>query len=376
MENCHLSKVNFGNLLDRLSLNDARFPAGMTIEVTHRCNFACEHCYCRLDVNDPQKSSELSLADWDRILDECAEMGVLLFTLTGGEPLVYQHFRELWILAKKKGFLINLFTNAALIDEEWADFFAEWTPALVSVTLYGASEATYKRVTGLDGMYARVLSALELLNERQIDIQVKGTFSRLNKDDFHAIKSIALNYCEPFCWGTDLVGRYAQGGMDPASVVLSPEEIVKLEMDDPTRWAELKARATVWKPLEKSPESPFRCGVGKGIMHIDPYGGLHPCLLFDRLKFDLRSGTVQDGWHRAIPEMLDSYTWTPGPCQTCDLADICLTCVAKAELSGDCATGPSDFYCSFGLERAKSMGLIDRLSELPTCLREKLSQLD
>ncbi|MBM9605785.1 radical SAM protein [Desulfopila inferna] len=374
MSVCHISEISLGKLVNRIAKNTEKFTPGMTIEITRRCNFSCKHCYCCLHENTLIQKQELTLNDWDRILDECAEMGVISVTFTGGEPLLYKNFRELWVVAKKKGYLTSLFTNASLIDEDLADFFAEWTPTLISTTLYGACEDTYKRVTGNDGMFHKVKTALELLKQRKIHLQVKGTFSRLNKDEFHAIKDISLQYCDLFCWGTDLVGCYEQGGMYPESVILSPKEIVKLELEDPTRWAEMMARAEHWQPMSKSEEKPFRCGIGKGLFHIDPYGGLHPCLQFDSIKYDLCSGSVNDGWYNAIPKMLDSFDWKPGPCQSCDLADICMNCVAKAVLEGSPPTGPSEFYCTLGWERAKALGLLDRLSELPEIMKQKTNE--
>lgn len=371
MSSC-LCEINYSQLLQRFHLSGTRYTLGMTAEVTHRCNFGCRHCYCCINVDSQSREQELSLEEWDRILSECADMGVLFITMTGGEPLLYENFRELWIDAKRKGFLVNLFTNAVLIDSDWADFFAEWTPALVSVTLYGASNDTYTRVTGVEGAFDRVLTALELMRERQLKLEVKGTFSRLNKNEFHEIRNIALKYCDMFRWATDLVGCYENGGSVPEAVRLSPEEIVELEMSDPVRREELLKRANCWKPMKKSLDSPFRCGVGKALLHIDPYGQLHPCLLFDSIRYDLRSGSVQDGWYRELPEMLKSIPWGPGPCQSCDLADICMNCTAKSLLSNAPLTGPSDFYCSYGYERAKAMQLLEKVSDVPQCLQKKM----
>lgn len=375
MNTCSISNITFGKLLNRFLGNSDNFVSGMTMEITRRCNFACKHCYCCLEEQNKLGDKELSLEDWDRILDECAKLGVILITMTGGEPLIYKNFRELWILAKRKGFLINLFTNAALIDEETADFFTEWTPNLISVTLYGASEKTYKKVTGSVGNCKTVLNALELLSERKINLQVKGTFSHLNKDEFQQIKTISRQYCDIFCWGTDLVEPYIHGGMIPHSVRLNPKEIVDLEANDPDRWAEMVARAAVWKPMEKRLDSPFRCGIGKGLMHIDPYGFIHPCLQFDSIKCNILDKSVKECWFSEVPELLKAYVWEPGPCQSCDLADICLNCPAKAELNGTPPTGPSISYCEIGFERAKKLGLLDKITCAPIDVLKKINKI-
>ncbi len=52
---------------------------------------------------------------------------------------------------------MTVFTNATLIDERIVRLFEELPPQLVEVTLYGASEEVYERVTGVRGSYRRCL---------------------------------------------------------------------------------------------------------------------------------------------------------------------------------------------------------------------------
>jgi MoaA/NifB/PqqE/SkfB family radical SAM enzyme len=163
MELCKAEKF-----YEEISSQRTRPLHSLTIELTRRCNFKCPHCFCAIPEKSPKKEYELSLEQWDDILNQCIEEGVLNLTFTGGEPLLYQNFRKLWITAKKKGFLVTLFSNGSLIDEELADFLSEWTPAKVSITLYGSTEETYRKVTLRSGMLERVLHSLNILAQRKI----------------------------------------------------------------------------------------------------------------------------------------------------------------------------------------------------------------
>src|SRR3954467_6133908 len=100
-------------------------PLSGAIEVTRRCPLACVHCYNNLPMADHEASStELTLAEHCRILDELAEAGCLWLLFTGGEIFARRDFLDIYTHAKKKGFLITLFTNGTLITPRVADHLA------------------------------------------------------------------------------------------------------------------------------------------------------------------------------------------------------------------------------------------------------------
>jgi MoaA/NifB/PqqE/SkfB family radical SAM enzyme len=68
------------------------------------------------------KRRELSTEEHFRVLDELAEMGTFWLLYTGGEIFARKDFLEIYTYAKKKGFLITLFTNGTIITKEIADY--------------------------------------------------------------------------------------------------------------------------------------------------------------------------------------------------------------------------------------------------------------
>ena len=57
---------------------------GLLAELTHRCPLQCPYCSNPLELE--RATGELSTAEWCRVLDEAAELGVLQVHLSGGEP--------------------------------------------------------------------------------------------------------------------------------------------------------------------------------------------------------------------------------------------------------------------------------------------------
>jgi MoaA/NifB/PqqE/SkfB family radical SAM enzyme len=135
------------------------FPIKVALEITHRCNLKCVHCYTRGNGKD----KELSFEQIDKILKEIHSRGCLWVLLTGGEPLLRKDFIEIYLKIKEYGFLPVIFTNATLINEKIARLFAEYKPLFVEVSLYALGENRYKEITRVNSEIRRsTLTEVEL----------------------------------------------------------------------------------------------------------------------------------------------------------------------------------------------------------------------
>ena len=123
-------------------------PMGFELEVTARCNNDCRHCFINLPAADaPARSRELTFTELVRIAGEAADLGCLWCLVSGGEPLLRDDFSELYLALRRTGLLLSVFTNACLVREGHVRLFRDHPPRDVEVTVYGAAEDTYERVT-------------------------------------------------------------------------------------------------------------------------------------------------------------------------------------------------------------------------------------
>ena len=89
------------------------------LELTARCNNNCSHCYINLPAGDRAvQERELSFEEIMKIADQAVHLGALWCTITGGEPLLRDDFKDIYIGLKRKGLIVSVFTNATLIKEE------------------------------------------------------------------------------------------------------------------------------------------------------------------------------------------------------------------------------------------------------------------
>ena len=164
-----------------------RLSVNGSLAFTYRCNLACSHCY---GVVEPGKK-ELSTHEVFLVLDEMADAGCLWLLLTGGEPLLREDFLDIYFYAKRKGFIVTLFTNGTLLTKEIADTLKSYPPFVVEVTLYGATRQVYERVTGVVGSFDKCVSGIDLLLNRGISLKLKATLTTVNKEELVDIEAFA-----------------------------------------------------------------------------------------------------------------------------------------------------------------------------------------
>ena len=213
-----------------------RIPLDVSIEVTRRCPLACAHCYNNLPMADREaRSGELRTEEHCRLLDELADAGCLWLLFTGGEIFARADFLDIYIYAKRKGFLITLFTNGTLVTRRIADTLAEWRPFAIEITLYGRTRETYERLTGVPGSYDRCLEGIRLLRERGLPLSLKTVAVSVNRHEIGDMKAFAEEELGlPFKFDAMMTPRI-DCSQSPLEVRLRPEEIVELDLGDSDR---------------------------------------------------------------------------------------------------------------------------------------------
>lgn len=275
---------------------ERRFPWTCQWELTCRCNLKCVMCYTDC-FNQPERiRQELTTQEIFRILAELQEAGCVELTFTGGDPMARSDFMEIYEEAHRLGFLITVFTNGTYITPAIADRWGSLRPACVEVSLHGVSPEVFDGVTQIPGSFERCIRGIGFLAERRIPLLLKTTGLPLNRGEILAVKRYAESFGSGVKWtfGQHLRDDLEKSGA-PFQFQLPEEELLELEKQDPELW---KAKCEETVKFESAPKD---CGGGKQKFHIDAYGQLQLCSNNRRESYDLRSGSFQEGFYKALP---------------------------------------------------------------------------
>jgi MoaA/NifB/PqqE/SkfB family radical SAM enzyme len=362
--------AEYGPLAKKLfqKLSERQVPFYGSIELTHRCNLACRHCYVNLPAADRgAQQREMTTEQICRILDELAELGTFSVTLTGGEPLLRPDFAEIYRHAHDQGLLVTVYTNATLITDDILKLWTERPPSKVDITQYGFTAATYDLVADAgDGQHARFERGVRRLVDAGVYVSLKSVAMRSNVHEIPAMRDFAEELAVPFRFDT-IISPRIDGGRKPLAERLRPDEVVAVEFlrhEDRQSWAEFCETRVGGPPPT---DDLYQCGAGKWNFLIDPYGRMHLCELSRTLGWDVLSGGVANGWKDAFPVARSKKRVHTSGCGTCPTYGGCSNCVGMAELEGLSRADGNPYLCEitdlrnadiYGAARPQPNGLV------------------
>ena len=327
-----------------------RIPLSGSIDLTHRCNLKCVHCYVGpQQTTDGCSGREMDTGMIMSVVDQMTDAGCLNLLVSGGEPLLRPDFAAIYRHIKSKGMLVTVFTNATLITEELAALFAGLPPQAIEISLYGASEATCAQITGVAGAYERCMRGIALLLEHGVkNITLKTILMTLNRHEFYGIENIAKRLGLKFRFDACLFPRL-NGDKTPISLRVPAADAVAMEFSDSERARDMSDFYEKFKDLPVS-EKLYVCGAGVTYFHIDPFGMLHPCMMSANMKYDLGRGSFADGWKNRM-HLLSEKRVSSLACNSCDKRVLCGTCPAFFSLENGSEEVHSDYLCEIGAKR-------------------------
>ncbi|MCR5261391.1 MAG: radical SAM protein [Candidatus Gastranaerophilales bacterium] len=174
------------NLYAQLSYNDklgkAVLPIRYYLDITYNCNLRCPYCYLGAD----RKKEELTTQEWKDIIKQIPSYAFI--ALIGGEPLMREDFRELFLAASERTpKRVNLYTNSLLLKENLVDDFIKYKLLCLSVSLDGFGKK-HDENRHFDGAFEKTADKLKMVkskmkNQHKILIDIKTILLENNLED-------------------------------------------------------------------------------------------------------------------------------------------------------------------------------------------------
>ncbi|GAA2844079.1 hypothetical protein Acy02nite_68830 [Actinoplanes cyaneus] len=283
-------------------------------EINLGCNFSCEHCYL-----ETRPFAGLDLDGKLRLINMLAEMGVLWFQITGGEPLIDPHFAEPYRAAHDAGMMVEILTNGSrLARPEILDIFRTSRPHKITVSMYGASAETAYALTKTKSAFKNTYAGLVAAAEAELPVEVTIIITKHNIEELGEMRALVRDLGFPFKEFGSISPTYTGNGST-------------LDSQTPGY-------------LDKS--AIFQgCPAGHTSFHVDPHGNATMCKVGRENPLNL----ITEGPEALLrlPGIADAQMLRTGGCSGCKLSSTCRVCRPMAKVY-QAAKAPLSYYCQHG----------------------------
>lgn len=250
----------------------ARRLYSVTLAVTNRCPFNCWHCY-----NAGRSQTDIPLAVLKNLAGQLQDMGAVMITLTGGEPLLRADLGEIAAAFDARSCVVVGTTGDGLTPERARELRDSGVFA-VGISLDAAEEAEHDRRRGRPGAFRTALRAVQTARDNGLYPYVVTVVTRdlLPRERFFGLLRFAaeagaleVHVLEPSASGR-LTGQ--------TDVLLTAAERRQLlaYQEEVARDDRLPVLSS-FSYLESA--EAFGCGAGLTHLYIDGGGEVCPCNL-------------------------------------------------------------------------------------------------
>jgi radical SAM protein with 4Fe4S-binding SPASM domain len=313
-------------------------PIAVLLELTHNCNLRCIHCYVP-NYLQPE-GMLLTLDEWDKVVSGMVDLGVVRVTLSGGELMTRTDWYDIAKMINEKGFLITIFTNGTMIDDDAAEKLALINPSSVEISVYGADAVMYEEVTAIPGAFARFEHALELLKKNDVKVVLKPVIIKQNV----RVHSKILEYIKNtgFELRFDFSPYLIPNSSDISSCQdyrLTDGEMVELLMAEDF---------TICPPDELC-----MCQLGTRGFVVGPFGHVRPCVVHPEIVGNVRTESIKQIWKTSevLRDLRNLSKRNFSQCSTCELRPYCQPCMAMNVVETGSITVPAPENCRIARNR-------------------------
>jgi MoaA/NifB/PqqE/SkfB family radical SAM enzyme len=147
------------------------------LALTYRCNLKCKHCSALVLEQDKQP---LNLEDYQRIVKEAEQLGILSWNITGGEPLLIKWLDELIPILKPKKHYISVQTNCLLLTEKRAKQLASLGINCITTSIDSSDPDEHNKFRGSRYAYEKTFQGIANAQKAGMQTLIGGTVTHQN----------------------------------------------------------------------------------------------------------------------------------------------------------------------------------------------------
>ncbi len=334
-------------LMEEMAAKASRLniPLNVQLDLTYRCNERCVHCY--LDHHD---HGEMSTAEIKHLLDEMAEAGVFILTLSGGEIFLRKDFFAILEHARRLMFCVRLKTNAVLIRERDAARLRELAVESIQVSIYSHRPEVHDSITLLRGSLKRSLDAIRFLKAQGLRVIMANVLMLQNMRDYTAVRALAEELGVE-CTLDPTVTPMMDGDRSIVSLGVGQNALHEV-FRDASLVGHVDEFCAIPAEIGQDDLEATPCSAGHTACYVSPYGDVFPCVQFPLPTGNVRRERFIDIWRysRQMNEVRSIRLKDLPTCSSCTHVSSCSRCPGLAYMEGN-MLGPSSQDCEKSFAR-------------------------
>jgi len=169
-------------------------PYLIALNLTERCNLACEHCYLDAKVLKEGAVDELGTDDLKRVLGEIAEVGPeAMVVLTGGEPMLRRDLPELARHASGLGLMVVVGTNGMLLRPDRIRELQDAGVAGVGISVDSLNPDHHDDFRGKKGAWIKTMQGIDACKGVGMPFQIHFSATDETADEIDDMVAFARN---------------------------------------------------------------------------------------------------------------------------------------------------------------------------------------
>lgn len=170
-------------------MNSNYIIRSIAVDITNKCNYRCLHCY-NFSGEHKKRKDELSDEEFLKIFNEAANLQPDSICICGGEPLlkkelIYKICNNVKSISESTS--LNMVTNGYYLTREVAKKLKASGINLVQISLDGATPLSHNWLRKNDKAFEKAISAIELLKENKVTVNVACTPTKKNFEEINEI---------------------------------------------------------------------------------------------------------------------------------------------------------------------------------------------
>ncbi len=318
-------------------------PYLIALNLTERCNLACEHCYLDAKVLKEGAVDELGTEELKRVLGEIAQVGPeAMVVLTGGEPMLRRDLPELARHASGLGLMVVVGTNGMLLRPDRIRELQQAGVAGVGISVDSLTPETHDSFRGKKGAWMKTMQGIDACVDAQMPFQIHFSATDETADEIDDMVAFArdagamvLNVFFMVCTGRG--EKYS--GISPEKYDHVLRRVAKAAKAEKRLMVRAKCAPHFKRiAIEIDPEWAITaahgydaggCIAATRYARITPNGDVTPCPFMENSAGSVKTQSFAEIWHDASVLNELRAPKLEGRCGACEFQILCGGCRAR-----------------------------------------------